>query len=237
VNADDFGLSDGVNSGIATAFEHGIVRSGSLMVRAPAAASAAAWSRGRPAFSLGLHLDLGEWVCEAGEWRLLYRVVDLDDATAVGIEVAEQIAHFERLTGTTPTHLDSHQHVHKQEPVRSVVLDWAQRFAIPLRHFGTTCYVGDFYGQSDEGQPYPEYVSVEALVALLDTIDAGTTELGCHPGDGRGLDTVYRDARAAEVVTLCHPLVRDAINQRGIELCSFRDVVRLGGSSTIIQEV
>ena len=42
VNADDFGMSDGVNEGIVSAFTHGIVRSTSLMVRMPAAESAAA---------------------------------------------------------------------------------------------------------------------------------------------------------------------------------------------------
>ena len=33
VNADDFGLSDGVNDGIVRAYTNGIVRSTSLMVR------------------------------------------------------------------------------------------------------------------------------------------------------------------------------------------------------------
>lgn len=37
VNADDFGLSTGVNEGIIEAFEHGIVTSSSLMVRQAAA--------------------------------------------------------------------------------------------------------------------------------------------------------------------------------------------------------
>src|SRR5437870_3779943 len=37
VNADDFGLSPGVNRGIIEAHEHGIVTSASLMVRWPAA--------------------------------------------------------------------------------------------------------------------------------------------------------------------------------------------------------
>src|SRR5256885_15259517 len=40
VNADDFGLSAGVNAGIIRAHEHGILTSASLMVRGAAAASA-----------------------------------------------------------------------------------------------------------------------------------------------------------------------------------------------------
>ena len=45
VNADDFGLSEGVNRGIIEAHERGIVTSASLMVLKPAAASAAAYGR------------------------------------------------------------------------------------------------------------------------------------------------------------------------------------------------
>ncbi len=45
VNADDFGLSFGVNQGIIEAFEHGIVTSTSLMVNWIGAAEAAAYAR------------------------------------------------------------------------------------------------------------------------------------------------------------------------------------------------
>lgn len=45
VNADDFGLSPGVNRGIIQAHEHGIVTSASLMVRRAAAYQAAQYAR------------------------------------------------------------------------------------------------------------------------------------------------------------------------------------------------
>jgi chitin disaccharide deacetylase len=66
VNADDFGLSEGVNRGIIEAAEKGIVTSASLMVRQPAAAAAAAYARKLDRISVGLHLDLGEWVYRNG---------------------------------------------------------------------------------------------------------------------------------------------------------------------------
>ncbi len=59
VNADDFGLSFGVNRGIIEAFEHGVVTSASLMVNWIGAAEAAAYARQHPTLSLGLHIDLG----------------------------------------------------------------------------------------------------------------------------------------------------------------------------------
>ena len=45
VNADDFGQSAGINSGIIRAHEEGIVTSASLMVRYATAADAAAYAK------------------------------------------------------------------------------------------------------------------------------------------------------------------------------------------------
>src|SRR5215469_1972759 len=115
VNADDFGLSAGVNRGIIECAGHGILTSASLMVRWPAAAEAAAYAKQNRAISVGLHVDLGEWVFRDGEWVLLYRVVDTDDALAVKEEIHRQVAEFRRLVGRPPSHLDSHQHVHRKE--------------------------------------------------------------------------------------------------------------------------
>ena len=128
VNADDFGLSSPINRGIIESYRHGIVTSASLMVRWPAAVEAVLLCRTAPAtrpLSLGLHIDLGEWAWRQDGWKALYEVVDLEDRKAIEREVARQAAQFESLTGTTPSHLDSHQHVHRQEPVRSVLLAMA----------------------------------------------------------------------------------------------------------------
>src|SRR5919199_1733575 len=113
VNADDFGLSPGINAGVAAAHERGIVTSASLMVRWPAAGEAAAYARAHPALSLGLHVDLGEWAYRDGAWVQLYQVVPEDDRAAVAEELSRQLAAFRALVGRHPTHLDSHQHVHQ----------------------------------------------------------------------------------------------------------------------------
>src|ERR1700704_846549 len=88
VNADDFGLSAGVNRGIITAHERGMVTSASLMVHGSAAAPAAEYARARDSFSVGLHVNLAEWAFRAGEWVELYRRARLDDAVDVEAEIA-----------------------------------------------------------------------------------------------------------------------------------------------------
>lgn len=222
VNADDFGLSAGVNRGIIEAVEHGVLTSASLMVRQPAAAEAASYARNKGRISIGLHLDLGEWVYRDGEWVPLYSVVSTDDADAVAKEVGRQMSTFERLMGKPPTHLDSHQHVHRNQPALAITRELAQRLGIPLRDFNPRIrYCGDFYGQTGEGEHWPEGISLSNLKQILAGLPEGVTELGCHPGYGEGLATVYRNERAMETQVLCQPGLRGALKELGFELCSF----------------
>jgi predicted glycoside hydrolase/deacetylase ChbG (UPF0249 family) len=222
VNADDFGQSPGINRGVAEAHERGIVTSASLMVRWPAAAEAAAYARAHPDLSLGLHLDFGEWAYRDGAWFPLYTVVPTDDAAAVADEVARQLATFRTLAGRDPTHLDTHQHAHGQEPVRSIVRDLARQLGVPLRGAHPAIrYSGAFYGQSGRGEPYPEGITVAHLVEVLAALPPGVTELGCHPGFADDLDSPYRHERAVEVRTLCDRHVRAAIAAHDVLLCPF----------------
>jgi predicted glycoside hydrolase/deacetylase ChbG (UPF0249 family) len=225
VNADDFGLSAGINRGIIEAHECGIVTSASLMVRAAAAAAAAEYGRKNLRLSVGLHIDLAEWTYRDNAWTPLYQVVDLADAAAVESEVRAQVDAFIGLMGRSPQHLDSHQHVHCDEPLRSVVQRLAAELDLPLRHFTPSVrYCGEFYGQSAKGEPTPDLLAVDALLDLLRHLQPGTTELGCHPGYADAVETSYHSERAREVAVLCHPLVRQLLAEEHIELASFHDV-------------
>jgi chitin disaccharide deacetylase len=223
VNADDLGMSAGVNRGIFEAHRQGVVTSASLLVRWPAAAEAAAQSKEHPRLGLGLHVDLGEWAYGEGGWYPLYETVPLDDKAEVKKEVDRQLTRFGELTGENPTHLDSHQHVHRAEPLRSILAAIADELGIPLRmHAPRINYCGDFYGQTGKGEPYPEVIRVQSLIRVLTSLPPGITELGCHPGYDDGLRTMYRSEREVEIQTLCDPAVRTAIDQLQIDLCCFR---------------
>lgn len=235
VNADDFGLSPGVNRGIILAHEQGIVTSASLMVRGAAATEAADYARMHPGLSVGLHLDLCEWVFANGEWQAAYEVVPANDAAAVAAEILRQLKAFHELTRRGPTHLDSHQHVHRTEPVRSLLLTHARRLGVVLRGEDTAIqYCGEFYGQSDKGYPYPEGITVDALSKIIQALPAGTTELGCHPGLGADADSVYRVERDIECRTLCDPRIGEALRAENISLSAFRPVT--GGSAPGAEE-
>jgi len=230
VNADDFGRSGEINSGVIKAREHGILTSASLMVRWPAANEAAAYARDKSTLSLGLHVDLGEWAFGDGEWFPVYEVIPVEQPSAVAAEVRSQLESFRDLTGRDPTHLDSHQHVHVSDPVVTQVLrKLARELAVPLRSESPSVeYRGDFYGQTPTGDALHDAISVDRLIAILAELRPGVTELGCHPGEGDHVDTTYAGERDLELAALCDPRVRRAIESEGIVLCSFADVVTGG---------
>jgi chitin disaccharide deacetylase len=221
VNADDFGRTRAVNRGIQEAHERGIVTSASLMVRQPGADEAAAYAKQHPDLAVGLHLDLGEWVNAGGEWQAVYeRALDVPEETRA--EIRAQLERFRALLGRDPTHLDSHQHVHRDQPLCSIAVELATHLGIPLRSFDPRIrYRGDFYGQGPHGEPLPEAISVLSLVVILRSLEPGVTELGCHPGHPEDLDSPYLEQRTTEIETLCDPRVRRVLDEEGIELRAF----------------
>jgi len=144
VNADDLGLTPGVNRGILRAFQDGIVTSASLLVTGSAFDHAVALARQNPDLDIGLHLTLveeravlgreliptlvdetGRFPRTSGEFfrRAFLGRISWDE---VEREIAAQIARFQK-TGLQLSHLDSHQHVHMFPRVFQIVTRVAKR--------------------------------------------------------------------------------------------------------------
>lgn len=225
VNADDLGLFPAVNDGIFSAHEEGVVTSASLMVRQGAAPAAAERVGDHPDLAIGLHIDLGEWSYEQGEWNLAYSHCDLDDRGDVERECHVQLERFRALLGRDPTHLDSHQHVHESEPAKSAAEALASELGVPLRNRAIR-YEGGFYGQSGKGDPYPEGIAPERLMELIRALPPGWTEVGCHPAVGPVPTSSYDAERQTELTTLRDPQVKNLLNVMQIKLCSFAQADR-----------
>jgi chitin disaccharide deacetylase len=225
VNADDFGQSAGINRGIVEAHERGIVTSASLMVRWHTAPAAAAYARAHPRLSVGLHVDLGESIYRGGEWISLYERVNRRDARAVEAEIRGQLSLCRELLRRDPTHLDSHQHVHTEEPARSILDGIARELGVPLRHRSSRLrHDGRFYGQTSTGEPLTAGITPTHLVEMLRSLPEGVTEVACHPGFADDLLTMYRAERQVELAALCDPGVRRAMGDEGIALIGFADL-------------
>ena len=221
VNADDFGRSHGINQGVGIAHERGVVTSASLMVRWPGATEAAVLARSMPRLSVGLHIDLWEWVYGRGGWEQVYAVVD-EDPAAVTSESRRQLARFRALLGREPSHLDSHQNAHRWEPVRSVLVALAGELGVPLRHCTPRIeYRGDYYGQTAKGEPLAGSLAFDALHSIVRSLAPGTSEVGCHPALAVDFESSYGAERLVELETLCSPEAREMFEAEDVSLVSF----------------
>jgi predicted glycoside hydrolase/deacetylase ChbG (UPF0249 family) len=147
VNADDFGVSERVNSGIAQAHSEGIVTATSLMAVGRAFEHAVRLSQTVPALDVGVHLTVvagrpllpddtslagadGRFPPGAGAFarRWLTGRVRTSDVEA------EWSAQIERVleTGIRVSHLDSHQHVHLLPGLFDLTRNLAARCGIPF---------------------------------------------------------------------------------------------------------
>jgi hopanoid biosynthesis associated protein HpnK len=132
INADDFGLTDGINRGIVEAHTNGIVTSATLMANAGALDGAIRQASELPKLSVGCHVILvdGAPVLDASEIPTLMtsqpngnrfhenlsgfaRRALMGRIDPVQIE-AEAVAQIRKLQskGITVSHLDSHKHTH-----------------------------------------------------------------------------------------------------------------------------
>jgi predicted glycoside hydrolase/deacetylase ChbG (UPF0249 family) len=218
VNADDFGASTGINRGIVECHRRGVVTSTSFMVTGRAAKEAAALSREHRDLSVGLHWDV---------WGEDEREFSMDDQWAVRDEFARQLDSFRDLIGRDPTHVDSHKHAHRDRHGRPLALfcELVEPLGVPLRGDGSVRLVGDFYAQWEWRRSDLGLVSVASFQRLLaDKVEAGWTEISCHPGFwSDDFISVYLAEREEEVRTLTDARLQASIEELGIELGSYFD--------------
>ena len=157
VNADDFGLTAGVNRGIVEAQERGIVTSATLMANSQAFAEAARLARALAAnnarFSVGCHVVLldGEPLLPADRVASLLQPGTQNGSRQFRVKLnnfviasfrnqlnpaeieAEASAQFGRLqsAGVRPSHFDTHKHAHMFPAVLRPLLRAARECGVP----------------------------------------------------------------------------------------------------------
>ena len=241
VNADDFGLTAGVSRGILHACRHGIVTSTTLLANRPLDP---ALLEGLPdsGLGVGLHLNLtlgapvspaarvpslvdGEG-CFIRDARAVAERVKVDEAR---IELGAQIDAFRGIMGRFPTHLDSHHHVGRHEPLLELMLFFARAINVPMRAQDApgrqaALKVGVRTPDHFMGESGPEpYWSRERVLEQLRVLPEGVSEFMTHPGyyDEDLAHSRYGKQRETEIEGLTDPAARELIAREGIRLASF----------------
>jgi len=148
VNADDFGITRGATDAILACHRAGSVTSTTLMSTQAAAAYAAEQALVHDRLGVGLHfnLTLGSAVSTKLESsitaagggffdrrKLMFRAVSgRISPRDVGAELEAQYQAMRDLR-LSPTHIDSHQHIHAVLPIFRVVAAFAAQHDLPLR--------------------------------------------------------------------------------------------------------
>ena len=241
VNADDFGLTPGVSRGILEAHRNGIVTSTTLLVNReiPPAQRDELQASG---LGVGVHLNLtlgtpvanprrvpslvdaeGRFIRDAREAAARART---DEAR---IELGSQIDAFRKIMGRFPTHLDTHHHVGRHEPILDLVLDFARALKVPVRSQDAAVRTAarrlglrtpdHFMGESG---PEP-YWSRERTLEHLAGLPTGLSEFMTHPGyfDDDLAYSRYGRQRETELAGLTDTECRRAVERHGIQLAHF----------------
>ena len=235
VNADDFGLTRGVNLGIIEAFQQGIVRSTTLMVGMAAQSHAVALAKENPGLKVGIHLRLtaGNPMAEdvkslqnsEGNMQDLGQFMDNQSMCPHEIEreLRTQIEYFLSL-GLPLSHIDGHHHCHHHPLVAPIVSKLSDEYQVPVRPNEAVEYHGNSLAFSD--QFYGDDLSVDHFIRVIKPYlgQVQVLELMVHPAllDEPLLSASrYAINRARELAILTTPSLPAMLCELGVTISDY----------------
>ncbi len=283
INADDLGLTAGVNRGIGEAQGEGVVTAATLMAKGRAFDDAVQWLKSRAEFSVGCHVVLldGEPLLapelvptlvdsgagfrgSVGEFAraVLTGRINADEVAA---EAAAQIRKLQQ-AGLVLSHVDTHKHAHMfpavLEPllraahacgIRAIRNPYAPSRPLQLSKVARRPQLWTRYAEVQVlrrlGTKFRARIEAQRMVttdgtfgilgtgaldlelfrAIVGCVPEGTWELVCHPGYNDGdlgqVRTRLRASRQRELEVLMSPEARRIVEERGIQLISYRDLI------------
>lgn len=243
INADDFGLTNGVTYGIYDAIRKGIVTSTTMMVNAEGTALAAEFIKTDADLKAGLHLNLSlgrpltDGKSLVNEKGCFIKPKELKndekyDENEIFEEFEAQYNSFVSLTGKKPTHIDSHLYLHQIFPkAERQAKKLSEKVDLPLRQFETKNYGSvHFEGRFKlaEGETFVELK--QKFKDLIDfNKDRDVVELMVHPGYlDRNIikSSSYSYPRTEEGAVLMDSDIKEFIENNSIKLISFAELER-----------
>ncbi|WP_087022261.1 chitin disaccharide deacetylase [Thaumasiovibrio subtropicus] len=235
-NADDFGLTQGVNYGIADACRQGVVRSTTMMAGMAAFEHGIALAADVPDLQIGVHLRLtagkpmtalsqgvnseGEFLRDAERWTQSLTETEIGDELVAQIEAV-------RGAGIEISHLDSHHHAHMLPAVLPVAIAVAQQYKVPLRGNGHQGWHRAALRYQFSADFYDDALSEQCVLETIEQHrhDCDVIEFMCHPAyldEGLLSRSAYAEPRAKELAILTSSRLRAAIEAQGHQLADYR---------------
>ncbi len=240
VNADDFGLCEGVNKGIVSAHLNGIVTSTTIMANMPYVDHGISLLKEVPTLGTGVHLTLS---CGRPFLKSHKTIIDengafykrVDDELVKNTFDLEEVyneycAQVEYLLdrGVQLTHIDSHHHLHTLHSLKSVISKIVDKYKLPIRGVynfemkSTTlikCYPNF----------YQECATIQTLANCIDSIEEdGYLDMMCHPSfEDEVLNSTssYNKYRVLEHALLTSKEVTELVANKGLVLSSYKGIV------------
>jgi hypothetical protein len=241
INADDFGLTNGVTYGIYDAIKNGVVSSTTLMVNQEASLLAGRIARQDENLNVGLHLNISKGfplsncpslVDENNNFIKPKDLLNDDEYLEEEIyqEFLKQYERFFEIVGRKPTHLDSHLYSHQIFPkVQRQAIKFAEEFRLPVRACQTKYY--QKIELIDEFKVIGEMSIYDLFSKFMDLINLNLKqdylELMVHPGfvDLELLNiSSYNLPRVLEAKVLKLKEVKKYLELNNVEIISFREV-------------
>lgn len=234
INADDLGLSHGVNQGILQAYQQGVVNSSSLMTNMPGFDAAIRMIKKHKLQNVGLHVNLTEGksiLTTHNSITTQHQDFYSDFSTLKQINQVEVyneiVAQYQKAlsAGICINHVDSHYHLHMNYSFQKAFIKFSNTYTLPLRKINyytkylnieslypssLNSFVGtylhrNYYTPYFTSDFFGDKVTKEHLMTLVDKYKGKAVEIMCHPGYVDEANGSYNQKREEELKLLCDP--------------------------------
>lgn len=235
LNADDFGLTNGVNKAIFELNKLGLVNSTTALVNSPYFKQGIEEAKAHPNLGVGIHLTIDLFQAEiyhpslCDERMMFYKSKTHDlnrslDSNVIYNEWKAQIEKFIAISGDKPTHIDSHHHAHiVNYDAKLAVIQLAAEYDLPVRELTTEKYSarcnGDFY--NEKVCPNQLETSIQELL----TTDTEYLEIMIHPAfvdDELLTISSYNMQRMIEFEAISSDQFNDYIKSNDIQISNYK---------------
>ena len=265
INADDFGLADGMNKGILEGYINGVIMSTSLVVSGASFEKAIKIARDNPGLEVGLHLTLieeksvlpkeniptlvgkdGSFCDSLGKFLIRYfsgTISKLDLKKEIEAQFGKFIS-----TGLKISHVDSHKHLHMLPGILDIVLDVSKRYGVKRIRFPYEP-VGfrNMFRPKKFGRNLVQMGLNMSCYAAKRKIKAGGIDItdrffGFSESGRLSLGSVLKEidlSKHSSIEIMCHPAIpdEDTVKRYGRWNYSWRNDVDVVKSKELIEKV